>query len=281
MARRKTQPESVRLKSSLAERLKEVRTHLFGERGGPEMARRLGLPVRTWYNYESGVTVPAEVALKFIEMTRVDPVWLLRGTGAPFRQANGVLPPPLPGPVPNPISAADTNHAVCDLLKAALDRLESRPSPPRQPVEPLPAMPPWQLNTAPRKSGVDGNGVHHHDDSAPPSSRPITEEEKARFLAHGDCRYLVVQGEAMSPIVADGAVVAYDEKAESLEALDGHLVVARVEGALLVRWLQVSGKYAILRAQNTDADHGINLVERPAGDLDHGVRRVRWITTPH
>ena len=69
MARRKTLPESVRAKMSLAERLSSLRAEMFGDRGGPELARQLGLPVRTWYNYESGVTVPAEVILKIIELT--------------------------------------------------------------------------------------------------------------------------------------------------------------------------------------------------------------------
>ena len=54
MARRKTLPESVRAKLALAERLGILRSELFGDRGGPEMARRLGIPVRTWYNYEAG-----------------------------------------------------------------------------------------------------------------------------------------------------------------------------------------------------------------------------------
>ena len=81
MARRKTLPESVRAKQALAERLGTLRSELFGERGGPEMARRLGIPVRTWYNYEGGVTVPAEVILKIIELTSVDPHWLATGLG--------------------------------------------------------------------------------------------------------------------------------------------------------------------------------------------------------
>ena len=54
MARRKTLPESLRAKLTLAERLSSLRLELFGDRGGPEMARRLGIPVRTWYNYEGG-----------------------------------------------------------------------------------------------------------------------------------------------------------------------------------------------------------------------------------
>src|SRR6185437_2133567 len=86
MARRKTLPESVRAKLALAERLASLRSELFGERGGPEMARRLGIPVRTWYNYEAGVTVPAEVILKIIELTSIEPSWLLHGKGPKFRQ---------------------------------------------------------------------------------------------------------------------------------------------------------------------------------------------------
>src|SRR5215467_11341160 len=85
MARRKTLPESVRAKLALAERLASLRLELFGDRGGPEMARRLGIPVRTWYNYEGGVTVPAEVVLKIIELTSVEPGWLLHGKGSKFR----------------------------------------------------------------------------------------------------------------------------------------------------------------------------------------------------
>src|SRR5262245_2683050 len=34
---------------------------------------------RTWYNYEPGVTVPAEVLLRVIEETGVHPLWLLSG----------------------------------------------------------------------------------------------------------------------------------------------------------------------------------------------------------
>src|SRR6478609_2905338 len=86
MARRKTLPESLRAKLDLAERLAVLRLELFGERGGPEMARRLGIPVRTWYNYEGGVTVPAEVVLKIIELTSVEPLWLLHGRGSKYRQ---------------------------------------------------------------------------------------------------------------------------------------------------------------------------------------------------
>jgi hypothetical protein len=77
MARKKTAP-----------RLKEVAVELFGNRGGPELARRLRIPVRTWSNYEMGVTIPAEVILHFIDVTSVEPKWLLSGRGEKYRSGN-------------------------------------------------------------------------------------------------------------------------------------------------------------------------------------------------
>ena len=91
MARRKNAPESIRVKHGLSERLRLLRTEFYGERGGPDLARTLGIPVRTWYNYENGVTVPAEIILRIVELTSVEPIWLLRGEGPKFRSTG---PPP-------------------------------------------------------------------------------------------------------------------------------------------------------------------------------------------
>jgi hypothetical protein len=85
MARKKTPPQSEHAKSILARRLKEVRTDLFGDKGAAELARALEVPSRTWYNYERGVTVPAEVLLRFIALTGVEPQWLLDGQGEKYR----------------------------------------------------------------------------------------------------------------------------------------------------------------------------------------------------
>src|SRR5690349_7520745 len=87
VARKKTPKVRVNVKASLSRRLREVRQELFGEHGGPELARRLNLPARTWYNYETGVTVPAEVLLAFIDQTGANPVWLLTGEGSKYRRA--------------------------------------------------------------------------------------------------------------------------------------------------------------------------------------------------
>ena len=88
MARKKTAPEQEHQKVLLGERLKKVRVELFGEHGGPQLAQLLGIPARTWYNYEIGVTVPAEAILRFIELTFVEPTWLLSGQGEKFRRGS-------------------------------------------------------------------------------------------------------------------------------------------------------------------------------------------------
>jgi DNA-binding transcriptional regulator YiaG len=104
MARKKTTSETERAKADLAARLKEVRAELYGEDGAAALARALGVPSRTWYNYERGVTVPAGVLLRLIELTGVEPTWLLHGRGAKYRgrPAEGMNGPP----------AADEHTAV-------------------------------------------------------------------------------------------------------------------------------------------------------------------------
>jgi hypothetical protein len=85
MARAKTSPEAIRNRLAIAKRMVELRTELFGVRGGAAMARRLGLPLRTWYNYEEGTAIPAEVILRIIELTSVEPAWLLYEKGPKYR----------------------------------------------------------------------------------------------------------------------------------------------------------------------------------------------------
>ncbi len=104
----KTPKVRVNVKASLSRRLREVRQELFGEHGGPELARRLGLPARTWYNYETGVTVPAEVLLSFIEQTGTNPTWLLTGEGPKYQRGFDSLDPG-GAHAHRPASVADSN----------------------------------------------------------------------------------------------------------------------------------------------------------------------------
>jgi hypothetical protein len=74
----------------LARRVREMRVERFGEGGGPRLAEILGLPERTWLNYESGVTIPALVILRFIDVTGADPRWLLTGRGEDRSMVAGI-----------------------------------------------------------------------------------------------------------------------------------------------------------------------------------------------
>ena len=78
------------------------------------MARLLGLPLRTWYNYERGTAIPAQVVLTIIELTSVEPEWLLHGTGPKYRRMR-----PAEGDQTGP-----PTQDVRALLREALELLE-------------------------------------------------------------------------------------------------------------------------------------------------------------
>jgi hypothetical protein len=77
------------LKSELAHRIREIRIDLYGQNGGPLLARALAIPFRTLHNYESGCTIPAPTILRFIELTKAHPHWLLTGDGERFLEPDG------------------------------------------------------------------------------------------------------------------------------------------------------------------------------------------------
>jgi Peptidase S24-like len=276
MARRKTLPESVRAKLALAERLAALRSELFGDRGGPEMARRLGIPVRTWYNYEGGVTVPAEVALKIIELTSVEPAWLLHGEGPKFRR-------PRSERIETGASPAVTIGA---LLRTALQLLEND--------EPAAALP------QPESAAERADETSASDDLAnciPDLTTPngiieagaFDSEEGSRLAAarrewvaaQRENRCVTVIGDAMAPVVADGASVAYARSDEDAAQLDGKLVVAWLENQPIVRWFQHCGRYALLRAENAETVPQKVLVELDDPKHRPRFRRILWVNTPH
>jgi hypothetical protein len=68
-------------KAVLALRIREIRHELFGDNGGPLLAQHLGLPFCIWAQFEAGRAIPALAILRFIEVTHVNPRWLLTGVG--------------------------------------------------------------------------------------------------------------------------------------------------------------------------------------------------------
>ncbi len=68
----------------LGNRLRLIRIELFGRLGIINLAWELGIPPKTWNNYELGVTMPADILVRFVELTSVDPHWLATGDGPRF-----------------------------------------------------------------------------------------------------------------------------------------------------------------------------------------------------
>ena len=77
--------EWLEIKNDLARRIREVRMDLYGEHGGPLIAEALEIPFRTWLNYEHGCTIPAPSMLRFLELTKANPHWLLTGRGDKYQ----------------------------------------------------------------------------------------------------------------------------------------------------------------------------------------------------
>ena len=284
MARHKTSPVLIQAKTSLAERLRGLRDEMFGERGGPEMARRLEVPIRTWYNYESGVTIPAEVVLRVIEMLGVEPLWLLHGTGAKHR-----IMTPTPE-VPEAASAEIANWHLREALRILDDRGVSR-----------------RAVTSPHLHGIAGDGAEvaeggsagqtvfiEVDESTSPNSTSETSRGAGpRFVPAptewiedvAKCRCVRVDDASMTPIVLPGGCVGYSDVNETVTALSGELVVAtrELDAFPVVRWFEASGRFALLRAENSELEPAPTVVELADESRPKGwrLRRVLWISTQH
>jgi hypothetical protein len=108
----------------LSPRLREVREDLYGEHGAQFLADTLHIPLRTWLNYEVGVTVPAAVVLRLIDMAHVNPRWLLTGEGNKYDRRSitasstetrsSFAEGEMDGIIGNPSNARTTENAFSD-----------------------------------------------------------------------------------------------------------------------------------------------------------------------
>lgn len=78
-------PDWRTIRHDLALRLREIRLELYGEHGGPILAKEMGLPFRTWHSFEAGGAIPAHAILRFLEVTQAHPHWLITGEGVKYR----------------------------------------------------------------------------------------------------------------------------------------------------------------------------------------------------
>jgi hypothetical protein len=260
VARKKTPKVRVNVKAQISSRLREIRQELFGEHGGPELARRLDLPARTWYNYETGVTVPAEVLLGFIDQTGTNPLWLLTGEGPKYRRGLEDMVLAELSPV--------------QLIRRGLEKLEQEPTgdviiaaPDNLPQESISEF--IAVNLIPmadldhpevRSERVEGHVMAYR-----------------RWLPHPrDTVAVRLEDDAMHPILPKGSVVAIDRAITEPQRLQGRLVAARPEGVPMVRWLDLTGRHLILRPNQPSRDYPLIPIELSTTEPGPIVGQVVW-----
>lgn len=227
MARKKTPTARLHLKASLSRRLREIRQELFGDHGGPELARRLELPARTWYNYETGVTVPAEVLLAFIEQTGANPSYLLSGEGQRYTQADD-------GRLVSELSPVELIRRGLEKLERArpIASLDGRAGGASEDFETVRVVPLSALCGSAHDLSIMEEHVLTYPQWLPNPSRTIA----ARL-----------DDDSMAPILPSGSIVAIDRSSVHPMELQGKIVAACAEGRPMIRWLDVSGRHLILR----------------------------------
>lgn len=260
MARKKTPKIRVNVKASLSRRLREVRHEIFGEHGGPELARRLDLPARTWYNYETGVTVPAEVLLGFIEQTGANPMWLLSGEGERFRGPND--------------DRMLSQLTPVELIRRGLEELERSSS---DVMIAAPENPP-----GPNASEFVSVALYPLKDIGDPMLDPARSEGHVLAYRHWlpnptETIATRLADDAMHPILPSGSIVAIDRSVTLPLKLHGQIVAAQPEDAPMIRWLDVSGRHVILRPNNTAGrDYPLIPVEFDDRDKSLIIGQVVW-----
>ena len=260
MARKKTSKVRVNVKASLSRRLREIRQEIFGDHGGPELARRLALPARTWYNYETGVTVPAEVLLGFIEQTGANPIWLLTGEGPRYRRSTDERMLSQLSPV--------------ELIRRGLEELERSPNSSLVvAAENLPGesasefvgvrlCPLAEIGTEPiDPSRLEGYVLAYRQWLPNPNETIATQ----------------LTDDAMHPILPAGSIVAVDRSVTDPRKLHGQIVAARPEGVPMIRWLDLSGRHVILRPNQTSGrDFPLIPVDFSNADPQLIIGQVVW-----
>jgi hypothetical protein len=255
VARKITPKVRVKVKASLSRRLREIREELFGEHGGPELARRLNLSARVWYNYETGVTVPAEVLLSFIEQTGASPMYLLSGEGPRFFRPNAGQPV--------------QELSVGELLRRALEQLESSPS--------------EVVGASSGDLSADYAAVRVYPLERIGKAKLDSSDSEGQIMAlrqwlANPSQTIAVRllDDAMHPILPEGSIVAIDRSVTDSSRLHGQIVAARPEGTPMIRWLEVSGRHMIFRPNQSGREFPLVPLEINRGSPSPIIGQVVW-----
>jgi hypothetical protein len=262
VARKKTPKFRVNIKAVISNRLKEVRQDLFGEHGGPELARRLNLPARTWYNYETGVTVPAEVLLGFIDQTGANPMWLLTGEGPKYRseledQVLAFLSPE-------------------ELIRRGLERLEQRGQ-----EDVITTGDPEADGSLSEFVSVplvelDSLSKGNHSRPAPGDQGEHVMVYRKWITSPSETAAIRLTDDTMAPILPSGSIVAIDRTRTDPSELSGKLVAAESGEGPVVRWLELSGRHLILRPNHAGPGISTVALEYHPGEASPVLGQVVW-----
>jgi hypothetical protein len=248
----------VNVKAQISSRLREIRVELYGEHGGPELARILDLPARTWYNYETGVTVPAEVLLGFIDHTGANPVWLLTGEGPKYKR--GVEDMVLSELSPE------------QLIRRGLQKLEEEPNE-------IVLVAPDNLPTDKRSDFVAVNLVAPSDLAVPASAQKCLGHILAyrNWIPHPrETAAVLLEDDSMAPLLPQGSVAAVDRALREPDKLQGRIVAATVDNTPMIRWLEISGRHLILRPNQPSREFPIIPIEWDGKAASPVLGQVVW-----
>lgn len=239
VARKKTSSTKTVVKDQISGRLRQIRMELFGEHGGPELARRLDLPARTWYNYETGVTVPAEVMLDFLNQTSVNPVWLLTGQGNAYRES------------PQNSARSMSDAAPIQMIRRALELLETEKTKNHKPA--------GESARTENDSQVLQNTLLlplidiaecPNFDTTRWAQREGFPVAKSWITKPDSSVCVIVPNNAMAPVVAKSGVILVDLSAKDPTRLNKNLVIALDNrNEPVIRWFELSGESLILRPE--------------------------------
>jgi hypothetical protein len=259
VARKKTPKVRVNVKASLSRRLREIRQELFGDHGGPELARRLNLPARTWYNYETGVTVPAEILLSFIEQTGANPMYLISGEGPKFRRPSD--------------ERLLSELTPVELIRRGLEKLEHT-------AAEVKLVAPENL-PAEMASDFAAVGLYPLAQIGNPRLNPLNLQgyilAYRQWLPNPSQTIGVrILDDAMHPILTAGSIAAVDRSITDPASLHGRIVAACPEGVPMIRWLEVSGRHVILRPNQAGRDYPIVPIDLEESGTSFLIGQVVW-----